>query len=217
MAEAFFALATQAILCRDDFVLNLYQSVKRSIIALGAASLLLLSTGAAEARLGAKVDELKNEPFMKQFAIKALIKTAVSQARVYELTPLGSSAENKVKLKLQFDAQERLLNAELWISKAYQKDDPTGAKQFAAWFLLTQTPLTDTASLKPLATEAEYRTEDPNYHVLGEQPKLPAKPTQGYQAIMGRASYTQSAKKSSLTITQVKENGGWTKMRLEPK
>jgi hypothetical protein len=191
--------------------------VKRYFFALGAASLLLFNTGVAEARLGAKVGELKDEPFMKQFAIKALIKTAVSQARVYELTPLGSSAENKVKLKLQFDGQERLLNAELWISKAYQKDDPTAAKQFAAWFLLTQTPLADTAVLKPLATEAEYRTEDPNYHVLGEQPKLPAKPTQGYQAIMGRTSFAQTAKKSKLSITQVKENGGWTKVRIEPR
>jgi hypothetical protein len=171
----------------------------------------------AEARLGAKLADLKNEPLMTQFAIRALIKGAASQARVYELSPLGTKVADQIKMKLQFDAEERLIHVEMHISHAFQKEDPSAAKRYAAWFLLTQMPLQDTAAIKPLATEAEYRTESKNHHILGDIPELPAKPSQGYQALLGRATYSQSYKKSKLNVTQTKSDGGWTKIRLEPK
>ncbi len=173
--------------------------------------------GSAEARLGAKLSELRAEPIMTHFGIRALIKDAASQARVYELTPLGTKVVDQIKMRLQFDAQERLTNIEIVISHAFQKEDPSAAKRYAAWFLLTQMPLADTAAIKALATEAEYRTEDKNHHVLGDAPELPAKPTQGYQAILGRATYSQRFKKTKLAITQSKSDGGFTKIRLDPK
>jgi hypothetical protein len=191
--------------------------VKRLFLILGLCSTLSFLPELAQARVGAKLSELKDEQIMMQFAIRALIKGAATQARIYELTPIGTAAVNKIKMRLQFDAQERLASVELLISKAYQKEDPSAAKRFAAFFLLTQLPLSDTAAAKPLTTEAEYRTEDPNHHVLGDVPVLPAKPTQGYQAIMGRASYSQVFNKTKMTISQVKTDGGWTKIRIEPK
>jgi hypothetical protein len=172
---------------------------------------------AAEARLGAKAADLQNEGMMRQFAIRALIKGATTQARIYELTPLGTGMANRVKMKLQFDGEERLINAELLISKSLQAEDPSAAKRYAAMFLLTQLPLEDTSGIKPLAQEAEYRTESKNHHILGDIPPLPEKPTQGYQAIMGRATYSQTLRKTKLSITQVKTDGGWTKIRIEPK
>lgn len=171
----------------------------------------------SEARLGAKLAQLRDEPILTQFAIRALIKGAATQARVYELTPLGTKIANKMKMRLQFDAQERLVNIELLIAKDYQKEDLTAAKRFAAFFLLTQLPLEDTAAAKPLTTEAEYRIEDPHHRILGDVPVIPAKPTPGYNAIIGKSAYTQSYKKSKLTITQEKNDGGWTKIRLEQK
>jgi hypothetical protein len=141
----------------------------------------------------------------------------VSQARIYELNAKGTRADGKIKLKLQFDASERLSSIEMLISQAYSKADPTDAKYYAALFLMSQTPLEDTAGLKPLYTEVEYRTEDPNYHILGDQPVLPAKATKGYQAVMGRASYSTSLRRSKLTVAPLKSGGGWTSMKLEVK
>jgi hypothetical protein len=178
---------------------------------------LSLLPGASHARLGVKASDLQNESIMRQFGIKALIKGSTTQTRVYELTPIGTKVADKVKMKLQFDAQERLVNIEMLISHDFQKEDPSAAKRYAAFFLLTQLPLEDTAAVKPLAQEAEYRTEAKNHHVLGDAPELPANPTQGYQAIMGRASYSQIFKKTKLSITQSKADGGWTKIRLDPK
>jgi hypothetical protein len=191
--------------------------VKRLLLAIGLSTALGFIPASAKARLGAKLAELRDEPIMTHFAIRALIKGAATQARVYELTPLGTKVAEKVKMRLQFDAQERLTNVELIIPQAFQKEDPSAAKRYAAWFLLTQMPIEDTAAIKPLATEAEYRTEAKNHHVLGDIPELPEKPTQGYEAILGRATYSKMYRKSKLSITQSKNDGGWTKIRIDPK
>jgi hypothetical protein len=195
--------------------------VKKLLIAASIASFsvtsLCLNPSVSQARLGSTVEELKNEAIMKQFAIKALIKTAVSQARIYELTPLGTSVDGKVKLKLRFDANERLTSAELLLSQAYVKEDPSGAKYYAAWFMRSQIPLQDTAAILSLSKEVEYRNDNPNYHILGEQPVLPAKPTAGYQAIIGKGTYNLPMKKSKISITQIKNQGNWTSIRIDPK
>ena len=181
-----------------------------------ALSALLIAPSTSDARLGLKLSELKDEMIMKEFALSTLVQSPTSVMRTYEITPIKSKVAGLVMIKLQFDAEERLIKTELWISKEYRDEDITGVQRHASLFLQTQVAKEDKDAIMALANEAEYRIEQANYHILGEKPEIPAKPTAGYQAIMGRnKSYSQEFKKTKLTISQVKESKkDWTRIEL---
>lgn len=181
-----------------------------------ALSALLIAPATSEARLGLKLSELKDEMIMKEFALSTLVQSPTSVMRTYEITPIKSKVAGLVMIKLQFDTEERLIKTELWISKEYRDEDIMGVQRHAALFLQTQVAKEDKDAIMALANETEYRVEMENYHILGEKPEIPAKPTVGYQAIMGRnKGYSKEFKKTKLTISQAKESKkDWTRIEL---
>lgn len=173
----------------------------------------------ANARLGDGLEALKQDRIMKALLMDKDVKPPLTQMRVYEVRPQVQQMKDNIYMKLQFDANEKLAWAELWISDEYRKLEPVFAKHFAGLFLHTQLDVADTASIRSLMTELQFREENPQVQLLGEVPKLPKESSAPYKAIIAkRNKYEAKLKKSRYSINTIKEKKRtWTKIRVEPK
>jgi hypothetical protein len=157
--------------------------------------------------LGRPLPEVEQQNFFKQFQLAELAKRETPYgAGVVVFKPAQPTVHFEVAITV--DKTDHVLAVQLWLRRSFIDggDSEPIARAVVLGFLREAPPGEDVQRLDGLADEIQYG------HVAGAEPPkagLPAKPSAGYLAIMGkRGTYQQALGESRLQILNYRDRFG---------
>jgi hypothetical protein len=173
---------------------------------------LACSTETAGGFLGRPLVEVEQQNFFKGFRLAEFAKRETPyNARVVIFKPAQTPIHFEVAATI--DKNEHVLAIQLWLRRSFVEESGSGpvARDVVQRFLREAPPSKDVRRLADLADEIQYR-DVASHSVVGAEPpkvRLPAKPSGGYLAFMGKQkTYQLVLERSLLQVLNYRDRYG---------
>jgi hypothetical protein len=144
--------------------------------------------------LGENVEQARNTGFFRWFHLEETGRTAGQAGPVVEFKPSGEKFRAAVTLKLSLDSREKLVGAELALTRSFIDSGRDGmfARDIAKSFLGIVTAVEDRNAIGSLITEIEQPPANLSSPLIVREqpaPKLPVAPSPGYWTFLGQQEF----------------------------
>ncbi len=191
----------------------------RALMLAAAACALFVLAPRAEAGVGGTLEAAKQTDFFKFFGlVEDGPRSTERGLTVVNFRPRAGQFRQLVSLTVKVAAGDVIREMSLTVERSFVDDRTNGifARDIAKSFIRAAVPAADGARVNDLANEIEFPKEMPGYTVarVCPDPKLPARPTAGYEVYTGARKLYEAAFAESTLRMENADGPKGTRLRI---